>query len=242
MNIDNIKMIKPNNEEHISNINKDFTNIISGELKLNTGLASLIVNLVNSKVFSNECLENVRGGEDEKYTPKHFNDLAKIFVRDILEDNFKTFDKVKKQALKRAIKVAVALIKDSSLSKFTNNKSINPKGAIAVDSSKFSANMKKSFDSGLSGGVKDLSVKDCVSYANDSLNLDGGTEGSILKAQMGKVLSIITDEKRGYGNDFNELPADCRNNYVPLRNKLDAIIKHLKIEELDTDLQIYAGR
>ena len=241
MNIDNIKMIKPNNKEHVSNINKDFTNIISGELKLNTGLASLIVNLVNSKVFSNECLKNVRDGE-KNFTPKHFNDLAKIFVRDILEDNFKTFDKVKKQALKRAIKVAVALIKDGSLSKFTNNKSINPKGAIAVDSSKFSANMKKSFDSGLSGGVKDLSVKDCVSYANDSLNIAGGTEGSILKAQMGKVLSIITNDKGGYGNDFNELPADCRNNYVPLRNKLDAIIKHLKIEELDTNLQIYANK
>jgi len=34
MNIDNIKMIKPNSAEHVKNINKDFTNIINGEIKL----------------------------------------------------------------------------------------------------------------------------------------------------------------------------------------------------------------
>ena len=48
MNIDNIKMVKPNNKDVLTTINKDFTNIVNGETKLNTGLASLSVNLVNS--------------------------------------------------------------------------------------------------------------------------------------------------------------------------------------------------
>jgi len=239
MNIDNIKMIKPNSAEHVKNINKDFTNIINGEIKLNTGLASLIVNLVNSKVFSVECLKSVKGDE-KNFTPKHFNDLAKIFVRDILEDNFKSFDKVKKQALKKAIKVAVALMQDNSLSTFVNDKPINNKGAIAVNSVKFSKAMKESFDKDTTGGIKALTVKDCVAYANDSLNINVGNEGSILKAQIEKVMAIITSDKNGFGNDFNELPSDCRHNYVPLRNKLNSIIRHLKIEEVDA--KIYANK
>ena len=239
MNIDNIKMVKPNNKEVLTTINKDFTNIVNGEIKLNTGLASLSVNLVNSRVFTPECVSLVKGTE-KAFLPKHINMFAKIFVRDVLEDNFKTFDKVKKQALKKAVKIAVALISANSLDKFTNDKPINAKGQIAVNSSKFSGAMKKKFDSGLEGGVKALSVKDCTTYANDVLGMANNTGGSILKAQIEKVIATISNEKNGFGNDFIELPADCRNLYVPLRNKMQSIINQLNIEV--EDKKLYSNR
>ena len=59
MNIDKIKMVKPNNKEVITSINKDFTNIVNGEIKLNTGLASLSVNLVNSNIFT-KCFSSMK--------------------------------------------------------------------------------------------------------------------------------------------------------------------------------------
>ena len=237
MNIDNIKMVKPNNKNVLTTINKDFTNIVNGETKLNTGLASLSVNLVNSRVFTPECIKLVKGTE-KVFLMKHFNDFAKIFVRDVLEDNFKTFDKIKKVALKKAIKIAIALISANSLDKFTNDKPINAKGQIAVNSSKFSGDMKKKFDSGLEGGVKALSVKDCTTYASDVLGMKN-TGGSILKAQIEKVMATITNDKNGFGNDFVELPADCRLSYVPLRNKLNSIIDFLEIEKEDKKIYAY---
>ena len=124
MNIDNIKMIKPNSAEHVKNINKDFTNIINGEIKLNTGLASLIVNLVNSKVFSIDCLKSVKGDE-KNFTPKHFNDLAKIFVRDILEDNFKSFDSLCSIGLKFSSMYSLRFLSDSKVSKSLSVRFVN---------------------------------------------------------------------------------------------------------------------
>ena len=239
MNIDKIKMVKPNNKEVITTINKDFTNIVNGEIKLNTGLASLSVNLVNSNIFTSEVINLVKG-TDTKWLPSHFNAFAKIFVRDVLEDNFKQFDKVKKVALKKAVKIAVGFIVSKSLAKFTNDKHINAKGQIAVNSSKFSGAMKKKFDSKQEGGIKALSVKDSVTYVNDVLGLTDTSGGSTLKAQLEKVLATITNEKKGYGNDFVELPSDCRNLYVPVRNKLQSIIDFLEIEK--EDKKLYQGR
>mgnify|MGYP003110612026 CR=1 FL=1 len=239
MNIDKIKMVKPNNKEVITSINKDFTNIVNGEIKLNTGLASLSVNLVNSNIFTSEVINLVKGTE-KKWLPSHFNAFAKIMVRDVLEDNFKQFDKVKKQALKKAIKIAVGFIVGKSLAKFTNDKHINAKGQIAVNSSKFSPTMKKKFDSKQEGGIKALTVKDSVSYVNDVLGLSDSNKHSTLKAQLEKVLATISNEKTGYGNDFVELPADCRNLYVPVRNKLQSIINALNIEV--EDKKLYANK
>ena len=239
MNIDKIKMVKPNNSKMVDTIKKDFTNIVNGEIKLNTGLASLTINLVNSRVMTTECINLVKG-DDSKFIPKHINDLAKIIVRDVMEDNFKTFDKIKKVALKKAVKMALAFINSDSLSKFTNDKHINSKGQIAVNSSKFSGNMKKKFDSKQEGGIKALSVKDCTVFANDVLNMSPENEGSILKAQLNKILSTISDDKKGYGNDFVSLPADCRPLYTSVRNKLQSIIDFLEIEKQDRKL--YQGK
>ena len=48
-----------------------------------------------------------------------------MFVRYVLEDNFKTFDRVKIQAFKRSMKIAVAIITQNSLGTFTDEKSDN---------------------------------------------------------------------------------------------------------------------
>ena len=160
-----------------------------------------------------------------------------MFVRDVLEDNFKTFDKVKKQALKRSMKIAVAIITQNSLGTFTDDKSYNSKGEIAIKSNKFTKKLKDLFDSSGTGGVKALSVKNATTYSSEILGMTGGG-GSDLKGAIDKVMALITSEKH-YDNMAEDMPSDCRALWKPLRNKVESIMRQLKIEQ---DEKIYANK
>tara|TARA_R100001460_G_scaffold85376_1_gene126669 strand:- start:82 stop:813 length:732 start_codon:yes stop_codon:yes gene_type:complete len=233
---DTFNLVKPNNKETVKTIQNDLKNIHAGDLKVNQGTASLSVGIINSNAISAESLKLIKGIES-KWTPSHINKLSKMFVRDILEENFKQFDKVKKQALKKSMKIAVAIITQNSLGTFTDNKSYNSKGEIAIKSNKFTKKLKDLFDSSGTGGVKALSVKNATTYSSDVLGMKvvGGSE---LKGAIDKVMSLITSEKH-YDNMFEDLPSDCRALWLPLRNKVQNICTQLKV---DTQDKIYATK
>ena len=233
---DTFNLVKPNNKETVKTIQNDLKNIQAGDLKVNQGTASLSVGIINSNSISTESLKLIKGIES-KWTPSHINKLSKMFVRDVLEDNFKTFDRVKKQALKRSMKIAVAIITQNSLGTFTDNKSYNSKGEIAIKSNKFTKKLKDLFDSSGEGGVKALSVKNATTYSSEVLGMVvvGGSE---LKGAIQKVMKLITSEKH-YDNMFADLPADCRAEWLPLRNKIQNICTHLKLDEQE---KIYANK
>ena len=233
---DTFNLVKPNNKETVKTIQNDLKNIHAGDLKVNQGTASLSVGIINSNAISAESLKLIKGIES-KWTPSHINKLSKMFVRDILEENFKQFDKVKKQALKKSMKIAVAIITQNSLGTFTDNKSYNSKGEIAIKFNKFTKKLKDLFDSSGKGGVKVLIVKNATTYSSDVLGMKvvGGSE---LKGAIDKVMSLITSEKH-YDNMFEDLPSDCRALWLPLRNKVQNICTQLKV---DTQDKIYATK
>ena len=233
---DTFNLVKPNNKETVKTIQNDLKNIQAGDLKVNQGTASLSVGIINSNSISAESLKLIKG-IDSKWTPSHINKLSKMFVRDVLEDNFKTFDRVKKQALKRSMKIAVAIITQNSLGTFTDDKSYNSKGEIAIKSNKFTKKLKDLFDSSGEGGVKALSVKNATTYSSEVLGLKvvGGSE---LKGAIDKVMTLITSEKH-YDNMFEDLPSDCRALWLPLRNKVQNICTQLKVDNQD---KIYATK
>lgn len=224
---DTFNLVKPNNKETVKTIQNDLKNIALGDLRVNQGTASLSVGIINSNSISVESLKLIKG-IDSKWTPSHINKLSKMFVRDILEDNFKTFDKVKKQALKKSMKIAVAIITQNSLGTFTDDKSFNSRGEIAIKSNKFTKKLKDLFDKSGTGGVKAFTVKDATTYSSEVLGMKvvGGSE---LKGAIDKVMNLITSEKH-YDNMFEDLPSDCRALWLPLRNKVQNICTQLNID------------
>ena len=234
---DTFKLNMPNDKECVKSIQLDFKNIVNGNLKFNQGTASLSVNIIDSKAITIDSMKLIKGIAS-KWTPSHINKLAKMFVRDVLEDNFKTFDKVKKQALKKSMKIAVAIIEQNSLGKFQDDKSINARGEIAIKTGKFTTNQKKVFNkSGLE--IVPLTVKDCSSYASEVLGMNSQSGGSVLKATLEKIITLITSDKH-YDNVFEDLPSDCRFEYSKVIRKLTEIENYLN--KTDKPQQIYKGK
>ena len=143
-----------------------------------------------------------------------------------------------KQALKKSMKIAMAIIEQNSLGKFADDKSINARGEIAIKTSKFTANQKKVFNkSGLE--FVPLTVKDCSSYASEVLGMNSQSGGSVLKATLEKIITLITSDKH-YDNVFEDLPSDCRFEYSKVIRKLTEIENYLN--KTDKPQQIYKGK
>jgi hypothetical protein len=225
---DSFNLVKPNDKTIVKTIETDLKNIVGGDLKVNQGTASLTVGIIKTGSISSDSLKLIKGSE-AKWTPAHINKLSKMFVRDVIDDNFKTFDKVKKQALKKSMKIAVAIIIQNSLGTFTDDKSFNNRGEIAIKSNKFTKKLKDLFDKSGTGGVKAFTVKDAITYASEVLDMKS-VGGSELKAAIQKVMKLITSDKH-YDNIVEDLPPDCRSEWLPLNRKIEHICTVLKLNE-----------
>jgi len=230
---DTFNLVKPNNKDTVKSIQNDLKDIVGGDLKLQQGTASLSVGIINSNAITEMTMKLIKESSST-WTPSHINKLSKMFVRDVLEENFKQFDKVKKQALKKSMKIALAVIDMNSLGTFTDSKSFNKRGEIAIKSEKFTTKLKGLFDKSGTGGVVAFSVKDATTYASEVLGMKANG-GSDLKGAIDKVITLITSDKH-FDNMFEDLPADCRALWLPLRNKCESIMRQLKIEEVDKKL------
>ena len=110
-----------------------------------------------------------------------------------------------------------------------DDKSFNNRGEIAIKSNKFTKKLKDLFDKSGTGGVKAFTVKDAITYASEVLDMKS-VGGSELKAAIQKVMKLITSDKH-YDNIVEDLPPDCRSEWLPLNRKIEHICTVLKLNE-----------
>ena len=105
---DTEKLVQPNNKQAIKDFKSDLEKIANGTHTIAKGTSSLIVVIVKSQSITQSLIAMVKGKDN--YAPKHINTLTKMFCRDLLSiTDFNNFDKVKKQGLKKAMKISVKL-------------------------------------------------------------------------------------------------------------------------------------
>ena len=228
---DTIKIVQPNDKSAIKDFKSNLEKIANGTLTIAKGTSALIVGIVKSQSVTQSLISRIKG--DDNYAPKHINSISKMFCRDLLGvTDFNSFDKVKKQGLKKAMKIAVAIILQGSLGKDDQDKSFTSAGSVIVDSSKFSTSDKNSLvkakifsqDEININGMKIMTIKSLGTLADIVLGFTSNLVGSDVKIAFDKAFKIISDK---YDNDFNELPADCRLLWTEWARKLSAIDKHL---------------
>ena len=224
---DTFKLVVPNNEQVIDKVKQDLKAIAQGTLTIAKGTAGLVVGIVESKSITKANMDRIRGSEN--WTPSHINKLTKMFVRDLLGiTDFNKFDKVKKQGLKKSMKIAVSLIIKGSLGKDKSDKSCTSKGELILNSDKFTPSQNKVWDSGNIGGMKTFTIKDAVSYSNDVLGFEDKSRDSALKLMFDRAFATISGDKSGqYENRFEDLPSDCRLLWGEWSRKLASIDKFL---------------
>ena len=241
---DNEKMVQPNNKQSIKDFKSDLEKIANGTLTIAKGTSSLVVGIVKSGSITQSLINRVKGSDN--YAPKHINTITKMFCRDLIGvTDFNSFDKVKKQGLKKAMKIAVSIILRGSLGKDDNDKSFTVNGSVIVDSSKFSTNDKSklvkakifSNDEININGMKIMTIKSLGTLADIVLGFTSSLVGSDLKIAFDKAFNLIKDK---YDNNFNELPADCRMNWSEWSRKLTSIDSHLNTIK-DTS-KLYANK
>ena len=230
---DTEKLVQPNNKQAIKDFKSDLEKIANGTLTIAKGTSSLIVGIVKSQSITQSLIARVKGKDN--YAPKHINTLTKMFCRDLLSiTDFNSFDKVKKQGLKKAMKISVSIILRGCLSENDKNQNTTSSGGVWVDSSKFSTSDKAellrmkifSSDELSVNGVKPMTIKSLGSFSDIVLGFKSNSVGSDLKIAFDKAFNLITNEKK-YNNIFEDLPSDCRLLYVEWARKLTAIDNHL---------------
>jgi len=244
---DSTKLVQPNNKDAIKDFKDNLEKIANGTLTVAKGTSSLIVGIIQSRSITPDIIKGIKG-VDVKYAPKHINSIAKMFCRDLLGNtDFKNFDKVKKQGLKKAMKIAVAMILRGSLGKNDKNENLTSSGGVWVDSSKFSTSdkaellkMKIFTNDDLSiKGVKPMTIKALGSLSDIVLEFKGSSQGSDVKVAFLKAFDLISNEKK-YDNMFEDLPSDCRLLWEEWARKLSSIDRQLNtIKEI---AQTYKGK
>ena len=244
---DSTKLVQPNNKNAIKDFKDNLEKIANGTLTVAKGTSSLIVGIIQSRSITIDIIKGIKG-VDVKYAPKHINSIAKMFCRDLLGNgDFKNFDKVKKQGLKKAMKIAVAMILRGSLGKNDKNENLTSSGGVWVDSSKFSTSDKTellkmkifSNDDLAIKGVKPMTIKALGSLSDIVLEFKGSSQGSDVKVAFTNAFLLISSEKK-YDNMFEDLPSDCRLLWHEWARKLSSIDSQLNaIQEI---AQTYKGK
>ena len=225
---DTFSLVVPNNKQVIEKVQADLKAIAQGTLTIAKGTASLVVGIVNSQSIKIADIKRIKGKES-KYTPSQINKLTKMFVRDLLKiTDFNKFDKVKKQGLKKAMKIAVSIILKGSLGKDKSDKSSTNKGELILNSDKFTPDQNKIFDSDNTGGVKVFTIKDAITYSNDVLGMTSNSRYSKLYTMFNNAFNEISGDKSGqFENRFEDLPSDCRLLWEQWARKLQSVHTYL---------------
>ena len=229
---DTEKLVQPNNKADVKQFKADLETIAKGSLDIAKGTSSLIVGIVKSKIITISLMNRVKGADN--YANKHINTITKMFVRDMLSvTDWNSFDKDKKTGIKKAMKIAMAVILQGSLSKDDNEKSFTKNGSVLIDTAKFSTKTKQALvkakifnqDDMNITGTKIMTIKSLSSMAEIELGLKSNPVGSDLKIAFNNAFNLISNENK-YNNDFNSFPADCRLLWSEWSRKLNAIESH----------------
>ena len=230
---DSEKLVQPNDKTAIKDFKSNLEKIANGTLTIAKGTSALIVGIVKSQSVTQSLINRIKG--DENYAPKHINMVTKMFCRDLIGvTDFNNFDKVKKQGLKKAMKIAVAMILRGCIGENDKNQNTTSSGGVWVNSAKFSTSDKTellrmkifSNDELSVNGIKAMTIKSLASYSDIVLGFKSSAVGSDLKIAFDKAFNLISNEDK-YNNVFEDLPADCRMLWSEWSRKLSAIDNHL---------------
>ena len=230
---DNEKLVQPNDKTAIKDFKSNLEKIANGTLTIAKGTSALIVGIVKSQSITQSLINRIKG--DDNYAPKHINTITKMFCRDLIGvTDFNGFDKVKKQGLKKAMKIAVAMVLRGCLGENDKNQNTTTSGGVWVDSAKFSTSDKaellkmKIFNSDeLSvNGIKAMTIKSLGSFSDIVLGFKSSAVGSDVKIAFTNAFNLISKEDK-YNNVFEDLPADCRMLWSEWARKLSSIDNQL---------------
>ena len=224
---DNEKLVQPNDKSAIKDFKSNLEKIANGTLTIAKGTSALIVGIVKSQSVTQSLISRIKGGEN--YAPKHINMVTKMFCRDLIG-----VDKVKKQGLKKAMKIAVAMVLRGCIGENDKNQNTTTSGGVWVNSAKFSTGDKaellrmKIFNSDeLSvNGIKAMTIKSLASFSDIVLGFKSSSTGSDVKIAFDNAFKLISKEDK-YNNVFEDLPNDCRLLWAEWSRKLSAIDNQL---------------
>lgn len=235
---DNEKLVQPNDKTAIKDFKSNLEKIANGTLTIAKGTSALIVGIVKSQSITQVLIDRVRSSTNkgsDNYAPKHINMITKMFCRDLIGvTDFNGFDKVKKQGLKKAMKIAVSIILRGCLGENDKNQNTTSSGGVWVNSAKFSTSDKaellkmKIFNSDEMSinGIKPMTIKSLGSFSDIVLGFKSTPVGSDVKIAFDKAFTLISNDDK-YNNVFEDLPADCRMLWSGWARKLSAIDNQL---------------
>jgi hypothetical protein len=144
-----------------------------------------------------------------------------MFVRDVLSiSDFNKFNKVKKQGLKKAMKIAMAVILENTLGTNDKDLSTTTKGNLFINAKNMTKDIRAIWDSEFKGLIE-LTIKDASSYAEDVLEFEGNeNSNSQLLTAFNNAFNLL--EEKG---DYKNLPADCRYMWSKWYNKIGDILQ-----------------
>lgn len=229
-----LKLETLKNKKQIGEINNCLDEIVSNYNGFQKNSIELTDKIIKTGVITHAIIKKVQGG-DNSFKPSHINTLSKIFNRDVLSNNdWVKFNPVKKQALKKSMKMAVAVILEGIAGKDKNGKSVNSKGEFMVNSSKLSLEQNNKFNK---SDILDfpINVKNLTSLSDDILNFKGAdTTKSSLNVAFSRAFRLLEE----YDNKFQNLPNDCRLAWRSWALKINSIQEYYN----KVDSKIYVNK
>ena len=220
----------------VGKINLSLDEFVNGTNTINKSTSDTANLIIESNCITTKIINKVRAGDND-YKPSHINKLSKMFVRDILNiSDYNSFDKVKKQGLKKSMKIAVAVILKDMRGQDSKGNRTDKKGSFYIKTSKLSNEQNTKFNPKNYPDIA-LTVKEVSSLSEDVLNFQhADTSASELKLAFNRAFTKLDD----YIIDgvVSELPADCRMNWTSWYNKIGKVLQSFP----KADTKIYAQK